>query len=237
VAAPISKPSDVLIVLVEDDKSLAEMVTELFSGEGFRVKVAGSVFQGRGLLQKHEPHVVILDRKLPDGDGMALCQELRGDPKRAHWPILFLSSKKSTSDKVAGLTVGADDYLAKPFEIEELLARVKALLRRSAVVEPENATLTLGDLALDLDSRKVRLKGKAVALGTKEFDLLEAFLRNRNKVLTRQVLLERVWGYEEGVELSTRVVDVTISHLRAKLGALGARIVSVPNYGYRLDDE
>jgi len=143
---------------------------------------------------------------------------------------------KSVTDKVTGLRGGADDYITKPFNTEELVARVWALLRRTGRSD-EASSLATGDLKLERESRKAFIKEKEVSLSAKEFDLLWFLLYRRNRVLTRDFLLQHVWGYEEGLNLTTKVVDVTLSHLRDKLGSAGKMIVAVRGFGYRLDAE
>ncbi len=233
----MASPSKGYVLIVDDDHAITDLVSDVLTQEGYQVKAGHNAFQGRGLLERFDPDLVILDRKLPDADGLELCQEIRQHPKRRGVPVLFLTSKGSVTEKVVGLKMGADDYLPKPFSTEELVARVQALMRRSKAPAPEAMVLKSGDVAIDLDARKATFKGKPLELGPKEFDLLHAFLESRGRVLTREFLLERVWGYERGLDVTTRVVDVTVSHLRSKLGSSGDRLVTVKNHGYRLEDE
>jgi two-component system alkaline phosphatase synthesis response regulator PhoP len=226
------------IMIVEDDKTVSSLVTQVLKAEGFAVLVAETAFRARGLIERSAAGLtlVILDRRLPDADGVEICQEIRQRPGLSGVPILFLTAKSTTADKVVGLKMGADDYLAKPFSPEELIARVEALLRRTGRLEVPTVLEAAG-LRIDLEARKAFVGKKEVALSPKEFDLLVVLVSRKNRVLTRQVLLQHVWGYDQDVELSTRVVDVTFSHLREKLGSWGQRISAVRGYGYRLDLE
>lgn len=186
-------------------------------------------------MERFPPDLLILDRTLPDADGLELCKQIRAHPRLKALPVLFLTAKGSVTDRVVGFAAGADDYLPKPFSAQELVARVSALLRRTRPQE-KGAVLRSGELELDVDTRTASAAGKALTLTPKEFDMLQAFLASGGKVLTRRYLLERVWGYEQSVEMETRVVDSTVSHLRGKLGPSGRRIAGVLYYGYRLEE-
>ena len=166
--------------------------------------------------------LVILDRRLPDADGLELCQEIRQKPALSTVPVLFLSGKNTVADKVVGLKMGGDDYLTKPFSPEELVARIEVLLRRSGAADAPKSVEAEG-LRLDFEARRIFHKDKEVQLSRK------------NRGLTRQFLLQHVWGYDASIEVSTKVVDVTLSHLREKLGPWGDKITAVRGYGYRLD--
>ena len=177
---------------------------------------------------------MILDRNLPDGDGVDLLAEIRADDKLSATPIIILTAKKDVADKVMGLRTGADDYVAKPFNTEELVARVGALLRRTGK-STEPAKLEAAGIKLDGESRKTWVGNKEIALSAKEFDLLWFLIFRKNRVLTRDFLLQHVWGYDAGVDLTTKVIDVTLSHLKQKLGAPAEKIVAVRGFGYRFD--
>lgn len=222
------------ILVVEDTKSTSDLIAQVLKDEGFEVKVVDSLAKARTDIGRALPELLILDRNLPDGDGLELCKELREAPKTATLPLLFLTAKKAVDDRVSGLKSGADDYLVKPFNTEELVARVESLLRRAGKHE-EPSHQTAKDIKLDRESRKAYLKGKEIALSAKEFDLLWYLMYRRNRVLTRDFLLQHVWGYEQGLDLTTKVVDVTLSHLRDKLGPAAEMIVAVRGFGYRLD--
>jgi two-component system alkaline phosphatase synthesis response regulator PhoP len=181
------------------------------------------------------PELLILDRNLPDGDGVDLLAEIRADAKLGSLPIIILTAKKDVADKVTGLRTGADDYVAKPFNTEELVARVGALLRRSGKSEEPNVLEAAG-IKLDRESRKVWVGGKESPLSAKEFDLLWFLVYRKNRVLTRDFLLQHVWGYDAGVDLTTKVIDVTLSHLRQKIGSPADKIIAVRGFGYRFDE-
>ncbi len=222
------------ILVVEDQAATSDLIAEVLKEEGYEVKVVDTLAKARANLTRALPELMILDRNLPDGDGMELCHELRKEDKTANLPLLILTAKKNVEDKVAGLKGGADDYLAKPFNTEELVARVEALLRRTGKIE-EPTTIACGDLKLDSSSRKAFSKNKEVGLSAKEFDLLWFLMYRKNRVLTRDFLLQHVWGYDSGLDLTTKVVDVTLSHLRDKLGPAAEMIVAVRGFGYRFD--
>lgn len=224
------------ILVVEDQPATSDLISEVLKEEGYEVQVAENAAAARASIKRATPELIILDRTLPDGDGLDLCAEIRADSKLAALPVLILTAKKTVADKVTGLKGGADDYITKPFNTEELIARVWALLRRAGRAE-EASVLAAGDLKLDQDSRKAFIKEKLIPLSAKEFDLLWFLLYRKNRVLTRDFLLQHVWGYEEGLNLTTKVVDVTLSHLRDKLGSCGKLIVAVRGFGYRLDAE
>lgn len=222
------------ILVVEDQPATADLIIEVLKAEGYDVATVDSLGKARARIKKAVPELLILDRNLPDGDGVDLLAELRGDEKLAALPVIVLTAKKDVSDKVQGLRTGADDYVAKPFNTEELVARVEALLRRAGKGdEPE--TLEAGGIKLDREARKSWVGGKEVPLSAKEFDLLWFLMYRKNRVLTRDFLLQHVWGYDSGIELTTKVIDVTLSHLRQKLGAPAEKIVAVRGFGYRFD--
>ena len=224
------------ILVVEDQPATSDLIEEILKGEGYEVKVVDTLTKARANLARALPELLILDRSLPDGDGLELCHELRKEEKSANLPLLILTAQKAVEEKVAGLKGGADDYLAKPFNTEELLARVEALLRRTSRTE-EPSILAVGDLKLDRSSRKAFSKNKEMGLSAKEFDLLWFLMYRKNRVLTRDFLLQHVWGYDSGLDLTTKVVDVTLSHLRDKLGPAAEMIVAVRGFGYRFDDK
>ena len=224
------------ILVVEDQPATSSLIADVLEEEGYEVQVMETMQKATSSLQRALPDLMILDRTLPDGDGLELLDGLRKQAKSASLPVLILTAKKAVEERVAGLKGGADDYLAKPFNTAELLARVEVLLRRAGKTE-EPAVQSAGDLKLDRESRKAFLKSKEVALSAKEFDLLWFLMSRRNRVLTRDVLLQHVWGYEQGLDLTTKVVDVTLSHLRDKLGAAAEMIVAVRGFGYRFDSK
>lgn len=223
------------ILVVEDQAATADLILEVLRAEGFDAQTVDTLAKARARLKKSPPELMVLDRNLPDGDGVDLLAEIRADEKLSALPIIILTAKKDVADKVAGLRTGADDYVAKPFNTEELVARVGALLRRVGKAD-EPPALEAGGVKLDRDSRKVWVGGREVALSAKEFDLLWFLVYRKNRVLTRDFLLQHVWGYDPGVELTTKVIDVTLSHLRQKLGGPAEKIVAVRGFGYRFDE-
>ena len=225
-----------LIMLVDDDAKLCGMIEMLLTSEGYEVKTAASVFQARGLLAKPpRPDLLILDRSLPDGDGMEILDEVRRRNGEGV-PVLFLTANAAPKQKARGLDSGADDYMAKPFAVVELRARVRALLRRGQVpATPPPSWLRAGILAMDLVSHRVVLDGKLVELPKREFELLAAFLQSPGRVLERRFLLERVWGGGAELRMNSKSVDVAVGRLRSALGSWGKNLEAVQNYGYRLN--
>ena len=215
------------ILVVEDNLKLAANLRRLLELEGHAVAVAQDGEEGlrRALSERFD--CIVLDLNLPKLDGLAVCRALRTGDDPAPVPILMLTARSAKRDVVLGLDIGADDYLAKPFDIDELLARVRTLMRRAT---PErSATLQSGDVVLDANSHEVRRDGDLVSLAPREYDLLEHLLRNKGVVQERLTLLEQVWGESEDL-LFSQTVDVHISYLRRKLGK--TLITTVPGKGY-----
>ncbi len=219
------------ILLVEDEKSLVKILRYNLEKEGYRVAVAHDGEAGLAALEKENPDLVILDIMLPKMGGFEFCRQVR---RNSRTPILMLTAKKEEVDRVLGLELGADDYVTKPFSVREVLARVKAVLRRSAAPEPHRAVFRAGGLELDLDRYEASLNGKSFVLRSKELEFLKCLFQARGKVLSRDELLEKVWGYDRSMEIDTRTVDQHIARLRDKLGSEAARIITVKNVGYRL---
>jgi two-component system phosphate regulon response regulator PhoB len=188
------------------------------------------------LVREHHPDLLILDLMLPGMDGLEICRQLRQDITTARLPILMLTAKAEEVDRVVGLEVGADDYVVKPFSPRELVARVRAILRRAH--EPvELSAKRIGELEVDESRHSVAVQGTPVELTAKEFGLLCALMRANGRVLNREQLLEGVWGYADAAEIESRTVDVHIRRLREKLGSEAKRIVTVKGVGYRFDTE
>jgi DNA-binding response OmpR family regulator len=225
-------PSRVLIV--EDEPDIRELVVHHLKREGYLVSAASSGEEALRQAHAVPPDLVILDLMMPVMDGLEVCRRLRQDPATAMLPIVMLTAKGDEVDRVVGLEIGADDYIVKPFSPKELLARVRAVLRRSGPA-PGAAPLTLGALIMDLGTHTVSVDGLALALTPKEFDLLRALVEARGRVLSREFLLDRVWGYASASEIESRTVDVHVRRLRVKLGPEGRRILTVKSVGYRLD--
>lgn len=216
------------IVLVEDDPSVAELVTLYLKNAGFAVEHCATARDAREAYARGAPACAILDLGLPDADGLELLAELR----RTHdAPVIALTARAEDVQKVAGLDAGLDDYLTKPFNPRELVARVNAVIRR-ATGSGGQRPLAVGNLSLDPARREVTVDGRQIPLRAKEFELLEAFCRQPGIVLTRDKLLENVWGFAYPGE--TRTVDVHVKQLRDKLGTANARIETVYGVGYKL---
>ena len=225
-------PSRVLIV--EDEPDIRELVVHHLKREGYQVSAASSGEEALRQVQAAPPDLVILDLMMPAMDGLEVCRRLRQDPSTVSLPIVMLTAKGDEVDRVLGLEIGADDYIVKPFSPKELLARVRAVLRRSRPA-PGAAPLRLGALVIDLGSHTASVGGLALALTPKEFDLLRALLEARGRVLSREFLLDRVWGYAHASEIESRTVDVHVRRLRVKLGPEGRRVLTVKSVGYRMD--
>ena len=223
------------ILIIEDDADIIGLVTHYLEKEGYQAVSVRDGAAGLKQAKTDPPDLLILDLMLPAMDGLEICRRLRADPKTAALPVIMLTARGEETDRVVGLEMGADDYLVKPFSPKELAARVKALLRRTDRREAAPARHAYGDLVLDADRHEVRVKGREVVLTAKEFGLLEQLLRERGRVLTRDALLDRVWGYESDV--ISRTVDVHIRRLREKIPLLQTAIQSVKPYGYKLKEE
>jgi two-component system, OmpR family, alkaline phosphatase synthesis response regulator PhoP len=222
-----------LILVVDDEANIVHLARMYLEREGYRVSAVGD---GKAALQEVErlkPALMILDLMLPEVDGLEVCRRLRGQTNNT--PILMLTARDEDIDKILGLELGADDYMTKPFNPRELVARVKAILRRGARLEgsePAHAPLYLADLIIDPASREVHVDGQLIDLRAQEFDLLQTLVEHKGMVLTREQLLEKAWGYEYyGL---SRTVDVHIGHLRRKLGDSQVRIETVTGVGYKL---
>ncbi|MDA8130281.1 MAG: response regulator transcription factor [Elusimicrobia bacterium] len=224
------------ILVVEDERDIARMVEYNLKKEGYRPLVLHDGSFAAATAAKEKPALILLDLMLPGLDGLEVCRRLKADAKTAAIPIIMLTAKGEESDKVLGLGLGADDYVTKPFSLKELLARVQAVLRRSAAAPaPAPEKLSAGDIELDAARVEVRLKGAPLELTSKEFELLKALMAAGERVLTREELLEKAWGMDASLELETRTVDVHVGTLRRKLKKEGRRIVTVKNYGYRFE--
>jgi two-component system, OmpR family, response regulator MprA len=217
------------ILLIEDDEAIVKIIRRTLTYEGYQVEAALDGEAGLASAKSVHPDLVILDWMLPGIDGLEVCNRLRANEKM---PILMLTAKDSLHDRVEGLDAGADDYMVKPFEIDELLARIRALLRRTS--QDRLPVLGFDNLVMESSARKVFRNNKEIMLTAKEYDLLELFLRNPRQVLTREVIFDRVWGYDFGGE--SNVLDVYIRYLRQKLEDNGeSRILhTVRGVGYVL---
>ena len=220
------------ILVVDDDPNILKVVQRGLGFEGYRVQVAVSGEDALVAARESEPDLIILDLMLPGVDGIEVCRRLRGG---LNTPILMLTARDAVRDKIVGLEAGADDYLAKPFVFDELVARVRALLRRAAPDGPE--ILRLADLELDTGTREVRRGDRGFQLTAREYELLEFLMRHPRQVLTRDLIFQRVWGYDFLGE--SNVIDVHVRALREKLEARGEPrlIQTVRGAGYALREE
>jgi two-component system response regulator MprA len=221
------------ILIVEDEVEIADYLRRGLAFEGFVVEVAGDGHAALVAARERPPHVVVLDLMLPGLDGMEVAQRLRAG---SSVPIIMLTARDSVADRVAGLERGADDYLVKPFAFEELLARIRVQLRRHQA-QASGEVLAFGPLSLDLVAHEVRLADQRLSFTAKEFELLELFMRHPRQVLTRDLLYERIWGYDFGGE--SNVIEVYIRALRQKIESAGApRLIhTVRGVGYVLRDD
>ncbi len=223
------------ILIVEDEADIAQLVKLYLEKDGFRPTIAKTGVEGLKLVKADRPDMVILDLMLPEMDGLEICKKIRTSLDTALLPIMMLTAKAEESDTIIGLELGADDYVTKPFSPKVLVARVKALFRRlERADDPKQTSYAYGPLLLDLARHEVLLDGAEIPLTAKEFGLLEQLLRHPGRVLTRDVLLNTVWGYD--YYGTTRTVDVHIRRLKLKILLLEDAIISVKSLGYKLKD-
>lgn len=224
------------VLVIEDDRNTAALVTLYLEREGFRALTAGDGPAGLALARRHQPNLVVLDLMLPEMDGWEVCRRLR---QTSDVPVIMLTARGEEIDRVAGLTLGADDYVVKPFSPRELMARVKAILRRTTPLKDQHAAeLVHQDIALDLAKRRLRVKGATVALTPHEYALLEALMTAPGRTFTRDELLDRLYPQGEAVVIE-RVVDVHIGKLRQKIEpdpAHPRHILTARGIGYRFAD-
>src|SRR3954468_7813324 len=220
------------ILVVEDDPDIADLVARYLDKAGFTTERAVSGREALHAIAARPPALVVLDLMLPQLDGLEVCRLLRASEATAAIPIIMLTARADESERIVGLELGADDYVAKPFSPSELVARVRALLRRAHRAAPPTRTLAYGPIALDTDRHLVSCGGRDVTLTAKEFLLLEYLMLHRGRVLSRDVLLTDVWGYR--YTGGTRTVDVHVRRLREKLPVLADGLVTVKQFGYKL---
>lgn len=218
------------LLLAEDDQSVRESLERALKFEGYDVHAVTDGGEALEALLSFEPEVIVLDVMMPGIDGLAACRRIR--EKGIRTPVLMLTARHDVADRVAGLDAGADDYLVKPFDLEELLARLRALVRRGTVVETDSQLLTVDDMELDLDRREVRRAGQLIDTTKTEFELLALLMHNEGIVLTRDVIYERIWGYD--FETNSKSLDVYIGYLRRKTeeGDASRLIHTVRGVGY-----
>lgn len=227
-----SSTSAIKALVVDDEETLADLVSMALRYEGWEVKAAHSVAEAVKIHKSFKPDIAVLDIMLPDGDGLGLLKSLRSvDPTL---PVLFLTAKDAVEDRVQGLTLGGDDYVTKPFSLEELVARLRSVLRRSGrTLEVEHAVLQVGDLTLNEDSYEVFRGDTPIELTTTEFELLRYLMSNPRRVLSKNHILDRVWSYDFGGKQS--IVEIYISYLRKKIDTLGPPLIhTVRGVGYMI---
>ncbi len=214
----IARPdgSAVRVLVVDDEPSLAELLASVLRSEGWEIRTAGDGASAVRAARDFEPDAVVLDIMLPDLDGLEVLRRIRA--VRPHVCVLFLTARDSVQDRVAGITAGGDDYVTKPFSIEEVLARLRGLLRRAGIARARGGTeITVGDLTMDEDAREVRRDGQLIELTATEFELLRYLMRNPRRVLSKAQILDRVWNYDFGGQ--AHVVELYVSYLRKKIDA------------------
>ena len=225
------------ILVVEDDPDIAELLRHYLERASHEVEVLTHGADALPRVRDRQPDLVILDRMLPGLDGLEICRLLRAQPATADLPVMMVTARAEESDRIVGLELGADDYITKPFSAKEVVARVNALLRRSArgggnVAAPTGRVLEFGDIRMDLEQHVVTVAGREVRLTAKEFLLLQYFLEHRGRVLSRDLMLTDVWGYQ--YTGGSRTVDVHVRRLREKIPVLAEAIETVKQFGYKL---
>jgi two-component system OmpR family response regulator len=219
------------VLVVDDEPNIAEVVTMALRFQGFTVETAGTGREALAAVAEFKPHLMVLDVMLPDMEGFEVASRLGA--QRAGVPIVFLTARDATEDKLRGLSGGGDDYMTKPFSLEELVARIRTILRRTGQATPESSRLVFEDLELDEESREVTRGGKQIELTATEYRLLRYLLLNPRRVMTRAQLLDHVWDYDFGGD--GRVLETYISYLRKKLDAHGPSLIrTVRGVGYAL---
>jgi two-component system OmpR family response regulator len=228
---PSDEPPANRVLVVDDEPNIAEVVTMALRFQGFAVETAATGRDALAAVSEFKPHLIVLDVMLPDIDGFEVAKRLGA--QRAGVPIVFLTARDTTEDKVRGLTGGGDDYMTKPFSLEELIARVRTILRRTGQAAPESGRLVFADLELDEESREVTRAGAPIELTATEYRLLRYLMLNPRRVMTRAQLLDHVWNYDFGGD--GRVLETYVSYLRKKLDAHGPPLIrTVRGVGYAL---
>jgi len=226
-----AEPEALRVLVVDDEPNIVDVISMALRYEGFAVESAGD---GRGAIaavSSFRPQLIVLDVMLPDFDGFEVARRLAGE--RAGVPILFLTARDATEDKVRGLTLGGDDYVTKPFSLEELIARIRTILRRTGQAEEQSSRITFADLELDDDSREVRRGGRLIELTATEYRLLRYLMLNARRVLTRAQILDHVWDYDFGGD--ARVLETYVSYLRKKIDRDDRPLIhTVRGVGYAL---
>jgi two-component system OmpR family response regulator len=219
------------VLVVDDEPNIVDVVTMALRFQGFAVESAGTGADALSAVSDFRPHLMVLDVMLPDMEGFDVAQRLGA--QRARVPIIFLTARDDTADKIRGLSIGGDDYVTKPFSLEELIARIRTILRRTGLAEPDSGRLVFEDLELDEETREVTRAGELVDLTATEYRLLRYLMLNPRRVLTRAQLLEHVWKYDFGGD--ARVLETYVSYLRKKLDVHGPSLIhTVRGVGYAL---
>ena len=229
--------SDEKILIVDDEQNIVELIKFNLESSGYNVLCAYNGQDAVDIANKEQPSLILLDLMLPVKDGLEVCKEIRRDILISNTPIMMRTDKCEELDTILGLELGADDYITKPFSVRELIARVKAILRRTQYSNNNHNSFTIQNLSIDFSKHEVKKAGAIVDLTLKEFELLEHLVKNRGKVLTRDVLLDKIWGYEYIGE--TRTVDVHIRHLRKKIEDDDSKpklIETIRGIGYRFSE-
>jgi two-component system alkaline phosphatase synthesis response regulator PhoP len=223
-----------LILVAEDDRDIADLIVHYLQKAGWRAQVAASGSDALALARAQSFDAAILDVMLPGVNGLEVCRALRAESATAELPIIIVTARAEETDRIMGLDIGADDYVAKPFSPNELVARIRALMRRSRRGDTEAKTLRFGELVMDIERHTVTDTGREVKLTAKEFMLLQYLLEHRGRVLSRDLLLSDVWGYR--YTGGTRTVDVHVRRLREKMPTLSDALVTVKQFGYKLEE-
>lgn len=224
-----------MIYLLEDDAGIRNFVTYALNNSGLETQGFEVPSEFRKAMGKKLPELILLDIMLPEEDGLSILRRIRSDPETERLPVIMLTAKDTEYDKVEGLDSGADDYVAKPFGIMELLSRVKALLRRTADNGTEKNSLSVGNICIYPSRHEVLADGEKVSLTLKEYELLLWLVKNRGEVYSRDTLLQKIWGYDFSGE--SRTVDVHVRTLRSKLGKSGDIIKTIRGVGYKAEDK
>lgn len=219
-----------IIYCVEDDEGIRDLITYAVKSAGFEVEGFESASSFEKRLKEAIPSMVLLDIMLPDKDGISILKDIRTNEATKHLPVIMITAKGTESDKVKGFEYGADDYVTKPFGVMELISRIKAVLRRSSVINSD--VIDYKGILLDNQSRSVKVDGEEVTITFKEFELLKYLMMHKGTVVSRELLLEKIWGYH--FEGESRTLDVHIGSLRHKLGSKGKCIETIRNVGYKI---
>jgi len=225
------------ILIVDDEKDIVKLLDYNLKKEGFRTLLAYDGEDALDMATRERPDIILLDLMLPGIDGLEVCRQLKKEDKTLGIPIIMLTAKTREADKIVGLELGADDYVTKPFSPREIIARVKAVLRRVKDKEKLPEILNLGNITIDFSKISVSVNNKPVELTSKEFELLKTLVGAKGRVLSRDFLLDTIWGYDHALEIQTRTVDVHIRTLRKKLKSAAKMVVTVKNYGYRFEKD